>query len=353
MASTPDLLDLRGIGQREATFQFDLLDTARSRIGGLAPSVPVDVTNDTTRSIQRTSEITLPGGIAASIDLAHARVRISMVLPNADVIAVGTFVFVTDDGLRTSALTEFTGSLMDFGFLVDQQITMSFGVPAGTVISPVIERILVQQGISDFLVDATGIGVGADIAWPPSTSWLTIVNELAALQGCLPLYFDALGAGRVQVTPDLTTGPVAVVYEDGENILDTGIHESSNRLTAPNVFVVIESSATDAPIRGEYHVPASAPNSEFLRGVTIPYVIQEQGLQTVAVANERARLLSITDGAVIEGRSFDSAPDPRHGTYSIVEFEGDRYLERAWSLTCVDGSNMNHTISRIYSDTVT
>lgn len=349
MATTEQLLDLDGIGQRQATFRWDLLDASLAKQGELMPLTTATITNDTSRAIQRTTSISLVEEITQEFQLGQARIRPYFVLENGHAEPLGTFLFHDGGVVRDSLGSFFTGSLMDLGFLVDQKSTVAFGVRAGANLNGYIEQILVQQGVTYFQVDATGTYSGSPIGWPPNTSWLTIVNELAAMQGCLPLYFEADGRARVRVLPDLATADVDVSYSAGLNIFDTGIGESDNVLTAPNLFVVIDAAATGTPIRGTYAVPESAPNSEANLSRQVPLVAVEQGLPDVAAANERARVLSITDGAVVEGRSFDGPPDGRHGTYSIVEFESERFLERSWSLICAEGANHSHQLSKVFT----
>lgn len=349
MATTDQLLDLDSIGQRQATFRWDILDASLAKRGEITPLYTATITNDTARAIQRTTEVSLVEEITQEFAIGQARIRPYLVLENSHAEALGTFMFVNGGVVRDSLGSIFTGSLMDLGFLVDKKSTVSYGVQSGSNLNGYIEQILVQQGVTYFQVDATGTYSGAPIAWPPNTSWLTIVNELAAMQGCLPLYFEGDGRARVRVLPQLDAADVDVTYTAGQNIFDTGIEESDNVLTAPNLFVVIDAAATATPIRGTYAVPDSAPNSAAVLGHEVPFVVVEQGLPSAAAASERARVLSITDGAVVSGRSFDGPPDSRHGTYSIVQFEGQRYLERSWTLVCAEGANMGHQLSRVYS----
>lgn len=349
MATTAQLLDLDGFGQRQATFRWDLLDASLAYQDNLEPTTGATISLDTSQAIMRTTRITLPFGDDLGFDVAQARVRPNLVLENGYVKALGTFLFTARSIERSSVGAVFTGTLEDLGFLVDQRSTYSYGVPAGALVDSYIEAILVQQGITYYDIDATGQSVGTSIGWPPNTSWLTIVNELAALAGCLPLYFESDGRARIRATPQPEVDPIDVTYSSGRNIFDTGIGEQDNALSAPNLFVVVETGANTAGIRGEYSVPASAPNSEFQRGVQIPYVTTEQGLLSVAAANERARRLALTDGAVVEGRTFDGPPDPRHEPFALVEFMGERYLERSWQLVCTEGANHSHSLSRVYS----
>lgn len=347
MATTEQLLNLDGIGLRQSTWRFDVLDAALTYQGEIKPTGDVTIGNDSTAAIQRTTSIALLE--APDFDVARARIRPQMVLENGAVLSCGTFMFTDTPRQRNSKGTVWTGALMDLGFLVDQESLGAFAVQTGQMVATTIEAILDQQGITDYLVDSTGVPVGRAIGWPPGTSWLAIVNQLAGIAGCLPLYFEADGRARVRATPNLATDPIDVTYVAGRNIFDTVIGESDNFLTAPNLFRAIDTGANSSPIIGDYEVPASAPNSAFNLGRVIPSVITEQGLPSSSAAYERARLESITNGAVIEGRSFDGPPDPRHGTYSIVLFEGVRYLERSWSMICREGQNMQHQLTRVYS----
>lgn len=356
MTTTDQFLDLDGIGQRQDTFAFELLDASLAHLGWVdvveqddsGLTAPV-ITNDTAQIIQRQlSGFDLPPDQGAEFEEVGARIRPWLTMENGATAPLGTFVFVDARRIRSQYGVAFEGTLGDLGLLVHRQSTETNGLRVGALIETEIARVLEQQGIFDYLIDTTGIRIAEPIAWPAGTSWKVIVDALAVLMGCLPLYFDADGTARVRLIPNLTADPVDVIYLSGRNIFDTGIADWNTILTAPNYFKVIGSGFTGSDIVGTYSLPDSAPNSEFNVGRT-PDVTNQQGMASVTVANEAARLRSITNGTVVENIAFDGPPDWRNGTFSIIAALGDRYLERRWTLTCGNGGPMSHEASKVYS----
>ncbi len=350
LVTTDDLLDLRGIAQRQAWFRFDALDQSLVKIGEVDvdsdPTITVDTSRATIRSL---SGFTLAPDQGEDFDEIATFIQPRMVLENGDSAPLGTFRFIDARRIRTNLGIAFEGSMADQTIMVDVESTYTFGLDAGDVIGTAIEGILTDRGLTSFTVDATGIVAGTPIAWPAGTSWLRIVNELAGLSGCLPLYFEAAGRGRVRIIPDLAADDPSVTYEDGLNVFETGIATWNDLLTAPNQFVVIESGAVASPIKGVYDLPPSAPNSAFHTGFVRPRVINEQGLQDVTTANERARLAAFIDGAVFEHLTFDAPPDWRLGTFDAIDFRGDRWAVEKWALTCREGTNLGIQASRVYA----
>lgn len=351
---TVDLLDLNGIGQRQATFLWEILDdglTHQGYLGVLSPpdtAAPV-VVNDSAQLIQRTlNGFELPTNDGIDFEEARARIRPWLVMADGAKEPVGTFLFVDARRIRSTYGIEFQGTLGDLGVLVNQQSAESIAYPVGTLIESVIAQLLEQQGVLYYLIDATGIRLSAPVAWAAGTSVKQVVDELAGLMGCTPLYFEADGRARIRLVPDPTIDPIDVTYRSGLNIYDNGIADWNTLLQAPNFFKVIESGTPDANIVGTYAVPDSAPNSEFNLDRRVSDVSNEQGMASLFVANELARLRAISHGTVVSNLAFDGAPDWRHGTYSVLEVLGARYLERRWSMTCEEGAPMAHECSKVY-----
>lgn len=357
MPTTDQYLDLDGIGQRQATFQWELLDDTLVHLDYIdvagPPQTPAPViSNDPSQLVARTlSGFVLPPDAGAEFEELHARIRPWLVMPDGAAEALGTFLFVDARRIRNTYGIDFEGTLGDLSVLVNQQSIESVGFPAGTLIETQIARLLEQQGIFYYLIDTTGItvGAGAPVAWPAGSSVKSIIDELASLMGCLPLYFEADGRARVRITPDPAVDPVDVTYLSGLNIFDDGIADSNTLLSAPNYFKVIESGNAGSQIVGVWQVPDSAPNSFHNLGRYIPSITNEQGMLSNTAANEVARLRGLTKGTIVSNLGFDGPPDWRHGTYSVVSVLGVRYLERSWTLTCEEGAAMTHQASRVYS----
>lgn len=351
MSDSDKILTWDGVAGRRDSFRFDILDRALNHVGSVQPGgdTPVVIDNDTGRPIQRTmSNFVLPSDAGAEFQTAGLRVRPYLVLENGDSRPLGTFLFTDARKTTDSKGTRFDGSLMDLGFLVDQASTRAFGLDQGDRIAPVIRSILLDRGILEAHVIDTGVKIGGPIGWQPGTSWLQIVNQLCGLAGCLPVFFDAMGEAHVIIAPDPARTDPAIVYESGLNIIDQGIARWDDVLTAPNLFVVVETGLANSPIVGQYAVPASAPNSFYNIGVEIPLVKNEQGMESQSSAEERARVYSITEGVVYEHIAFTGPLDWRHSTFDLLDVLGEKWLERRWSMTLRYDGAMTHEGSKVY-----
>lgn len=350
-ASTDQLLDLDGIGQRSETFRWELLDRTGAKIGEIQPergAVPT-ITNNTQSSVMRSlNNFTLGPDVGEQFAEIGARVRPVMVLENGAEGPLGIFRFVSASRLRNRYGVAFQGSLLDDGVVLDQPIPETYSLNAGASIDQAIINLCTDVGISNVEMDATGVVVGFPIVWPPNTSRRQIVNELCAKSGRLPLWFNNAGIPQVRVTPDLATAPVAVSYRDGVNIGED-ITESNDLLNAPNSFTAVCTSASNTEIVGTYNLPDSAPNSEYHLGYVIRHVITEQGLASTAAAAERARTAAVLDNRVYQHASYSGAPDFRHDTFQVLSFRGERFFEQQWNLECKAGGNHAHDLQRLYA----
>lgn len=351
--TTTELLDLApSIGQRASSFHYDLLDQTGAVIGTINPdasATPV-VENNVNRAIKRDlRSLVLAPDDAAAVNPVADRVRPKMVLQNGDELPWGVFLFVDGSEAPQSAGTWFTGALLDQSFILDQPLAQSVGYALGQSISAAISDLFAGAGIVDYFVEPGSWTVAEPIAWPAGTSRLQVMNDLAAMAGCYSVFFDNAGQGRVEAVPDLATATPAVTYLYGGNIYNGSLLMTDNLLSSPNRYIVIDSSALDAPIVGSYDVPAAAPHSEANRGFVVATVITANGLGTQAAANARAAAAAAQDAADYTWVSFSSAPDPRHDTFDVIDLLGVRYREQRWSTRLEEGAVMAHDLRRVYS----
>jgi hypothetical protein len=125
--------------------------------------------------------------------------------------------------------------------------------------------------------------------------------------------------------------------------------ESDNLLNAPNRFLVISNSgdADAEPIVGQFDVPSSAPHSIDNRGFVI---LDTRDLQSASTSQAfaMARTLALTN-TIVEQREIATPPDPRHDSYDVVHWDGENWLEVAWSMTLIEGGSMSHVLQKLYS----
>jgi hypothetical protein len=356
MTSTDDLLDLRNIGQRAETFRFDVLDENLADKFELKPAYdqPPTITNDTTRRIKRDlSGLVLPPGTYDDVDFMRDRVRASLVLENGAVMPLGVFVFVDDPERERSFCSTITASLVDQCTILDQPWPYTFSMQPGLSIAIVLAIIFEVCGFPKgrYVVDQFPNLVRAPIAWPAGTSLLKIMNDLCALVGAYSVFFTNDGIGRVQIAQDLATATPAVRYESGLNIVEGSIVRTSDRLIAPNRYVVVDSGANDAPVMGIYDIPAEAPNSFQNRGRRLVRFISEQGLDSGPAAVARAKAAYDQDTRAAERIECAGIIDPRLDTFSVVEFLGDRWRVEKWGgVQLRPGALMPLSLRKVYAE---
>lgn len=342
------LLDLEGVGQRTSTFRFYLLDGQHRPIGEVHPAAAgVSITRAARRSL---TGLTLPPSEAAAVDPIGDRVAPVMVLQDRTEWPLGVFLFADATRARRTAGTQLTASLVDEGLMLDQEGHRSYGWPPGYAVSDAMHTLAAEALVPAYTVEPAPVALSSWLVWPPATTRLKVLSDLAALAGFHPPHFDNSGVLRLRPVPDLATAELLTEYEAGGRIIDGSMAESNDLLEAPNRFRVINTGAADAAIVGVWDVPASAPHSFAKRGFHLTKTVEMQGLPDNAAATEAARALGQRAGAGYAHASFASPPDPRHDTYDVVQFLGERYSEESWTMQqLVEGAAMRHELRRVYT----
>ena len=340
------LLDLDPwVGQRQCTFRFALSDAVSGeQLGNITPIRNASLTHDTTRTIKR--QLTLALGVAdtAAINPISERVDVFMVFPSGVEYPLGRYMFT--DASRQVFTSGKLGdmALNDEMFLVDQQITVGLsGVGKGvsTVIQEALAGLPVDYDLaaSPYLsADAWGLGTGRGQ-----------VLEALAVSGD---YFSPWFGNDARMHFIRTFYPTNAVadfdFDAGNKVMREGILENDDLLVAPNTFIVVSNAAADPSLEvvGRYDVPPSAPHSLARRGFVIAQV---ENLQVADADQARAvaRGIGIRQ-TVFERVSLTTAPDPRHDSYNVVVWQGEKWLELAWSMALVEGGTMNHLLRKGY-----
>jgi hypothetical protein len=364
-----DLLTMTGTGQRAETFVFDLLDQHNNYQGTLdvladqAPSID----NNINRAVKRQlSGLMLPPSVTADVNTLSDRVRAWMLLQDGTKWPLGVFLFA--DASRAEAAyvpgsidgvtaPDVVGSITT-GTLLDQLTTLDQGsrgvsaYPPGTSVAAAIALELAKANVEDPVVDPSSAVLAQWSTWKPNAKRLDIINGLCKLGGYYSPFFDNMGVCQVQLVPALDAVNPALTYDfPSTNVYRGTVVESDDLLKAPNSYVVINSSLTTTPVFGEWLVPSASPNSFAARGF---YVVQEhdvQGVQTNAQANQAAKAIGQADYATYRWVNLETVIDPRHDTFTVVGWKGDKYREQSWGLTCRSGEHQKHEWRRIYSPT--
>lgn len=349
------ILDLAPwVGQRQASFRFERTSGVTGELlGEITPLRDANLSHDTTRIIKR--QLTLSLGIVdtALINVVSDRISVFMVFPDGTEYPLGKYMF-TDASRQVSSAGipgEHTAgglanvTLNDEMFMVDQQITKGINVSGSTVQAAIISV------MSDFDVtlEIEASPYDSVDSWSIGASRGSVIEALSVSGD----YFSPWFGNDTHVHFVRTFNPAEKIpdfdFDEGRQVIRDAILETDDLLIAPNRFIVVSNSGVDpnSAIVGTADVPASAPHSIANRGFVIPQVQDLQlsnRTQAAAVAQGLARRQTI-----FERVGLTTAPDPRHDSYNVIRWQGENWLELAWSMDLVEGGTMSHLLRKAYS----
>lgn len=375
-ASPFDLL--AGQGQLNYSFVFKLVNASSGQfIRYLTPLMDQtpQLTHDTSQTIKRSVSLALGVSDTAVIDTIHHRVLIFLQLADGTLYPLGRFMFTDSTRIKSTGGDQCSVAMMDEGFIIDQPSETSF--PSGTIAAQVPQvsasgakpinvtdlirtilesrpNVIAQIEDSDFLTTAS---------WSIGTSVLQTLTDLSVYGDFFPPWINASNIFRMIRTFDPATRAPNFDWDLYPHVYADSVTESDDLLSAPNRFIVIGNAANNAntslttgtgaannlngAISGSYDVPASAPHSIQNRGFAVPLVAQMQ-VETVQQAIAVATSIGL-QSTLYQRTTLQTFPDPRHDSYDVIRWQGDLWLELAWSMDLIAGGNMTHTLRKVYS----
>jgi len=344
MSTSAELLDL-AVSSRSSTFRLDLLSQDLNPIGVLEAdeSSPPSLSNSVDSQLKRTlSGVVLhdAGDVNPYTDL----LRPVMVLQNKEESNLGVFAFADLSNTPDTPGKWGEASMVDLLFRLDQPTERGLALAKGADVSAFLAELAAQAGMPEYSIPSISGRTGESLAWAAGTSRLEIFTQVSRLMGFMDPYCNNEGVLVARTPPDLSESPT-VSYSAGGRVFHSTIVYSNDLLTAPNRFVVVDTSATTTPIFGVYDIPAANPNSIANRsGLVISSYTEIQGVGTLEAAVRAAKALADVSGQ--KTLQFSGVPDPRHDTYSLVEFDGVNWLEKSWSMNLAEGTDMSHELVR-------
>jgi hypothetical protein len=329
-------------GQRQCTFRFNVTDQVGMNLGEITPLRGASLTHDTTRTIKRQLNLALGVTDTAAINPIQDRVSVTMVIGDQE-WPLGRYLFTDASRQVYTSGKISTSTLNDEMFLVDQQISSGLNgylKSTTSVILDVVEPlpITVEIEASPFVCAE---------AWSVGTHRGQILESLAVTGDYFSPWFDNLGILRFIRSFDPVTKIPDFDWDANKQVLRDAITESDDLLTAPNKFIVTSNSGTsDLPIFGVATVPPTAPHSAVNRGFEILETVNLQ-LSTISQAEAVAANLANRQ-TVFERTILSTPPDPRHDSYNVIRWQGDLWLELAWSMALTEGGEMNHSLRKAY-----
>lgn len=344
----PDpLLDLEPwVGQRQASFRFQLLDgVSGEQKGDITPLRNAVLSHDTTRTIKRQMNLSLGVSDTALIDPLRDRVLPYMIFPNGAEYPLGRYMFTDASREVWTSGKLGTVALNDEMFLVDQQIEAGISGVGESLVS-VIEMTVAGLDV-DLVVEATTF-TSAE-AWAIGTSRGSILESLSVTGDYFSPWFGNDGKLHFIRTFNPASRLPDFDWDVGTKVMRDSIVESDDLLTAPNRFIVTSNNPSnpDETVSAVVDVPPTAPHSIANRGFAIVESLDLQlsdNEQAQAVASGIAERFT-----VFQRVSMTTAPDPRHDSYNIINWQGDHWLELAWSLPLVEGGAMSHVLRKSYA----
>ncbi len=341
------------VGQRSATFRFDIVDAVtgyRRRVHPLRGTAPT-LSHDTKRTIKRTlTNLQLDRDDTAVFSSTSSRLEVSMFV-RGESYPIGRYVPAAQSRTIRTRGTLSSVTFYDEGVIVDQELDTSFGPQLPFVVESVpslINRLLTPLPIKFHVASSPYTSSGA---WSVGTRRGQAVETLARDGDYLSPWFDHTSTMRFIRSFDPATELATFDLDAGNRVFRDRIIESDDLTTAPNRFVVVGNGAgavgTDTEIVGVADVPASAPHSIINRGFIIPASITLQ-IDTSDQAGAVARNLALRN-TVVEQVELLTPPDPRHDSYDVLRWRGHHWLETAWSLTLAEGQPMQHVAQRAYT----
>lgn len=349
-ATSPDQrLDLFDwVGQRTARFRFELTDGPTGMLlGTINPSRDSTPTlsHDSTSTIPRSLRLELERTDTARIDPLRHRVRVSMIVEDGRAYPLGRYMWGDHTTIIEAGGDRSSASLVDEMWIVDQESTETIAAAEdGEPVDQLIARVLENLPISARIDPSLGWTIGA---WAPGTSQATILGELAVDGDYLQPWIDNDGVLRMRRAFGVSTTVPDLDWDQGNTIIADSITSTSGLLTAPNRYIVVSNTGTDdAPVIGQFDVPAAAPYSAASRGYVISRIVERQVSSRSSASSIAQTIWARND--LYETVSLTTVPDPRHDGHTTIRWRGDVWLETAWSMNLVEGGDMTHTIRRVY-----
>ena len=340
-------LDLdESVGMRTATFRFAHYDgVSGENLGDITPYITSSaLRHDTNRMIKRNLSLSLGIADTSVIDPLRDRIWVSMILLGVE-YPLGRYMFTDNLAQVTSTGNLASVQLVDEMFRIDQPISSPFASYKDEV--PVAVRALLT-GLDTETLEIEGSPFTSSVASPIGTGRGSILSSLSNQGDYETPWMNNQGNFSMIRTVDAAVKTPSIDFDTEDRIFAGSITRTVDILNAPNRFIAVSNAtgARNAPIVGSWDVPPSAPHSIQNRGFVIPAVFDLQ-VNSQAEAEATARSLGLKNG-VVERATFNTPPDPRHDSYDVCIFAGQRWKEVSWSMVLQEGGAMSHTLVRAF-----
>lgn len=352
LTETPKLDLLDYVGQRSATYRFDIVDSVtgyRETITPIRNTVPTLVHNTSQTIKRQITNLFLGVADTTLFDSITSRLEPVMVFEDDSEYPLGRYLPNWQGLFQSTGGEQSAVTFYDEGFIVDQEFSSGFGsLVTGEPLESTIKRCLTELPIK-FTIEHSIFG--ATVSWGAGTRRGYAIDQMAIDGDWLSPWFDHSSIMRFIRSFDPATAIPTFNFDEGNKVIRDRVVRSNDLITAANRFVVLSNgvsgAGTDsAPAYGFYDVPDSAPHSAINRGFVISRTETRQlsySSQAQAVAQNLGQ-----QQLIYETVELQTAPDPRHDGYDIFRWQGVNWLETSWTLPLVEGAEMSHVGRRAY-----
>lgn len=346
------------IGQRQGTFRWVLVDGVNGQhYGEVHPdkSATPTLTHDTSRTIKRQiSSVLFTPEDSAIIDTIRHRIHLYMDIANES-YPLGTYAFIDDPMIISTAGNQLNTTLVDEMILVDQELDIGFapgirGFNANELVldsaDALVRRLLQDYTFEKYIESTEFYSIGS---WSYGTSRTKVLEDLALDGDYFSPWFGNDFALHMIRSFDPALKPSDFDWDTSSRVIRDSIVRINDLLSAPNRFVVVSNRSmtqSDVPVVGIYDIPISAPHSITNRGFVSPKVLSLQ-VDTIPQAVALAANIGQRQ-TVFERVELSTPPDPRHDSYNVVYWQGENWLELSWALPLIEGSEMRHVLRKAY-----
>lgn len=347
------ILDLDAyVGQRAATFRFDIVDSVTGYRRGVSPvrDVVPTLSHDTSRTIKRQIMGLFLGVVDTTLfNSITSRLEPFMVFEDGVEYSLGRYIPNGQVFFQSTAGEQSSVTFYDEGFIVDQQFSQAFG--SATPGEPIQSTLVSCLSGLPIVYTIEPSEFGGTFSWAAGTRRGYAVEQMAVDGDWLSPWFDNTNVMRFIRSFDPATREVTFDLDSGNKVKRANVVRTNDVISAPNQFVVVSNGQSavgvnSAPVVGTYNVPDSAPHSALNRG----FVITETEYRQLNFASQ-AQAIAENLGQrqiIFETIELNTAPDPRHDSYDVLRWNGVNWLETAWSLPLIEGSDMRHSARRAY-----
>lgn len=341
---------------REAWYEFDLLDKNDNPIGQVSATGTIDY--NATATIKRAAQLQIVE--EKDIDFLSEKVQPFMCLKTPtgkERFPLG--VFYMSSPMREASVGSVRRNIECYDVtlaLSDDKFTTRYKVSAGVRYDVAILNILALAGIEDAIVTPTDLTVKADIEFALGVSKLDAINALLAAINYNGIYANQ--NGRLVCEPyenPLNRVPDTEYITDSKSVIFSGIREELDIFNLPNKVVrYLESAERGVLIAEVTNTDPQSRLSTVSRGRTIVDIGAVSDIADQATLN--AYTAKVMDEYKIYQRIiFDTITMPNHGNLDclyVIDKElnlSGKYIEEAWHMDLSLGGHMTHTARKVYN----